>query len=367
MTTAAAAVALAAGLAYGGPWAAAQQAAGTPLGQWGSSGSGDHQFTRPIDVAADASKNVYVIDLEASRVQRFDGAGGLILDVWGSAGNTTNTCQFLQAWGVAVDSEGNVYVPDFLTHRIKKCTGTGVFQQTFGAPPASNADGRFDRPTDVAVDAAGNIYVADLGNHRVQKLGPDGAFLVGWGSQGSAPGQFSVAVGPDGRVYVVDKDNYRIQVFDAGGTFVTAWGRRGAAPGEFGDSLGHIAVDAHGKVYVADQTNGRIQKFDADGVFLAQWGTEAFGVAADRSGRLFVTGVVSVSVFATGETAIATAPPPIPAVTAWGLAALALALVALAARVRGLLARRPARSPETGRWPPGRARRRRRAGRRDQP
>ncbi len=45
-----------------------------------------------------------------------------------------------------------------------------------------------------------------------------GAYLAGWGSFGSAPGQFKkpedIAVDNKGRVYVADTGNSRIEIFE---------------------------------------------------------------------------------------------------------------------------------------------------------
>jgi hypothetical protein len=40
--------------------------------KWGSTGSGEGQFNRPVDIAADSSDNLYVADALNYRVQKFD-------------------------------------------------------------------------------------------------------------------------------------------------------------------------------------------------------------------------------------------------------------------------------------------------------
>jgi uncharacterized protein (TIGR03663 family) len=134
------------------------------------------------------------------------------------------------------------------------------------------------------------------------------ASILSWGSQGTAPGQFTdprgLAVDSGGRVYVADSNNHRIQVFDSNGHFVTQWGSQGAGLGQFQEPWG-VAVDEDGNVYVADSWNHRLQKFDSEGRFLLQWGT--FGntegsivgqgnvfygprdIAIDAAGDLYVT------------------------------------------------------------------------------
>jgi tripartite motif-containing protein 71 len=136
------------------------------------------------------------------------------------------------------------------------------------------------RPIGVAVDAEGNVYVMDAGNSRVQKFDQNGRFLLMWGSNGNANGQFnikmpdegSVAVDAEGNVYVGDNDNYRVEKFDRNGRYLAQWGTRGYADGQFAE-IADIAIDNQNNVYVSDYLNGTIQKFDGNGRFLLGWGS----------------------------------------------------------------------------------------------
>src|SRR5512135_3221981 len=49
----------------------------------------------------------------------------------------------------------------------------------------------FGNPDGVGVDQQGNLYVMDSDNNRVQKFDSGGRFILTWGSQGTADGQFS--------------------------------------------------------------------------------------------------------------------------------------------------------------------------------
>ena len=91
---------------------------------------------------------------------------------------------------------------------------------------------------------------------------------MGWGSEGTGPGQFFRPEHADidfaGNIYVADKGNNRIQKFTSAGAFVTMWGTFGSGDGQFNNPQG-VAVDGAGNVYVADTNNDRIQKFDSSG------------------------------------------------------------------------------------------------------
>jgi len=243
------------------------------LFQWGSSGSGDGQFSSPYGVAVDASGNVYVVDEGNSRIQKFD-SNGTYLTQWGSLGSGDG--QFSRPIGVAVDGAGNVYVADADNNRVQKFDSNGTYLTQWGS--SGSGDGQFNSPSGVAVDTAGNVYVTDTGNNRVQKFDSNGTYLAQWGGHGSGNGQFDtpsgVAVDAAGNVYVTEAYNYRVQKFDSSGTYLTQWGTYGGGDGQFYSPTG-VAVDAAGNIYVADSS--RVQEFDSNGTYLAQFGSFGSG------------------------------------------------------------------------------------------
>src|SRR5688572_21270176 len=73
----------------------------TYLTQWGSYGSGPGQFHLPLAVAVDPAGDVYVVDHNNHRIQKFTGTG-TYLTQWGSFGSDKG--QFLYPRGVATDA-----------------------------------------------------------------------------------------------------------------------------------------------------------------------------------------------------------------------------------------------------------------------
>jgi DNA-binding beta-propeller fold protein YncE len=61
--------------------------------------------------------NVYVVDSQNERIQKFDSNGNFITK-WGSEG--TGEGQFNIPEGIDIDSSGNVYVADTHNSRIQK-------------------------------------------------------------------------------------------------------------------------------------------------------------------------------------------------------------------------------------------------------
>ena len=131
---------------------------------------------------------------------------------WGSSGSGNG--QFTMPHGVGVASSGNVYVADTGNYRIQYFTSTGSFLGKWGSSGSGN--GQFNAPLGVAVNPNTNhVYVADSGNNRIQYFTPTGSFLGKWGSGGSGNGQFisstCVAVASNGNAYVTDMGNHRVQ------------------------------------------------------------------------------------------------------------------------------------------------------------
>ena len=193
---------------------------GTFLTTWGRRGSGNGQFDNPVGVAVDGSGNVFVADSgnlfdadsNNARIQKFDHEG-TFLTTWGTSGSGNG--QFRRPVGVAVDGSGNVFVADTDNARIQKFDSGGTFLTTWGT--FGSANGQFMTPVGVAVDGSGNVFVTDFDNNRIQKFDNGGTFLTTWGTFGSGNGQFAaplgVAVDGSRNVFVAEAGNNRIQKF----------------------------------------------------------------------------------------------------------------------------------------------------------
>jgi len=194
--------------------------------QCGVAGAGDGQLDSPRgDVAADADRNVYVIDRPNERVMKYDPLGNFLM-TWG--------------WGVA--------------------TGASEFQICTSGCQAGitgTSDGQFDLPTGIAVSGE-TVYVTDWNNPgRVQLFSRAGAFqaahVVGYSASG-------IDVTPDGDMYVAFFWGPDVARFDSSGTEVATWGTSGTGIGQFDNPEG-LALAPDGSVFVLDTNNARVQKF----------------------------------------------------------------------------------------------------------
>ena len=147
----------------------------------------------------------------------------------------------------------------------------------YGTGSASKGDlADIYSPHGVEVDTLGNVYISDTRN-LVQKFDNNGKFILKWGSNGTADGQFKypsgLAVDSSGNVFVSDEGNKNVQKFDSDGKFMTKWGSRGYGDGKFKHNH-YIAVDSSGNVYVSDRDYGYVQIFDNNGKFITRWTSE---------------------------------------------------------------------------------------------
>ncbi|MEJ0021441.1 MAG: 6-bladed beta-propeller [Candidatus Doudnabacteria bacterium] len=270
----------------------------------------DGNFSQITGIAHDSSGNIYAVDVNNNRIQKFDPSGNFIIK-WGSFG--TGDGQFDAPGGIIVDSSNNIYIVD--TNRVQEFTSAGTFIKTFGwgvldgtpafqvcnsncqAGIAGSGPGQFDGSggISVAADSSGNVYISDAGNNRIQKFGPDGHFISAWGSFGSGDGQlkhpYYIAIDSSDNIYVADNDNSRIQKFNTSGAFQSTfgWGVQtganafqtctsgcqagisGPGAGQFNAS-GGITTDSSDNIYVADYGNSRIQVFGSNGAFQSTFG-----------------------------------------------------------------------------------------------
>jgi hypothetical protein len=294
------------------------------LGDGGAATSAE--LNEPWGVAVDAAGNIYISDLNNSRVRVVntgtkavtiaqvviqpgdiatvagDGATGYS----GDGGRATNA-ELSYPRGVALDTAGNIYIVDEGNERIRKVTastgiistvaGNGAYGYSGDGGAATSAE--LDEPSGVAADSAGNIYVADTVNKRIRAVNTGTqavtiagvviqpghiATVAGDGTAGhSGDGgpatsaelyfPFGVALDIAGNIYIADYMTCSIRKVTAStGVISTVAGTNGAcgysgdggaATSAYLDLPYAVAVDAAGNIYIADTNNVRIREVTA--------------------------------------------------------------------------------------------------------
>ncbi|HEX6671912.1 MAG TPA: hypothetical protein VF084_06735 [Nitrososphaeraceae archaeon] len=78
---------------------------------------------------------------------------------------------------IATDNAGNVYVLDTENNKVQKFTTNGTFVKEWSIQRTKASELVL---TDIAADIAGNVYVLDVGSNRVQKFTTNGTFVKEW-------------------------------------------------------------------------------------------------------------------------------------------------------------------------------------------
>lgn len=127
---------------------------------------------------------------------------------WGSSGR--GVAEFDKPWGIAIDSKNNVYVVDNNNHRVQKFTNTGNFISSWGSE-------QLEFPNNIHISLNDIVYVTDVGNNQIHVFTSSDEPIASWGSTGKGLGSFlsliGIALNSLGHVFVVDHVNDRIQVF----------------------------------------------------------------------------------------------------------------------------------------------------------
>ncbi len=271
------------------------------VSEWGGEGSGNGQFTDPAGVAVDNAGNVYVVDGENNRVQKFSGNGAYITQ-WGSLGSGDG--KFDSPTGIAIGGDGAIYVTDTRNRRVQKFRQNGPdplkydFVTKWGAE--GEGDGQFRIPWGVAVDNDGNVYVTDpFFVNRVQKFRPNGSnalqydFVTKWETDSDF-----VAVDHSGNVYLsngASLSHAKIEKYSGTGTLL----KSSEGDNSFGQ-VGGIALDSDDNVFAVDGNEAVVQKFDSQGNYVLTFADQRApgyyvqspeGIAVDADGNVYHRGL----------------------------------------------------------------------------
>jgi sugar lactone lactonase YvrE len=271
-------------------------------------GGATDQLAYPYSICVDRSENIYVVDQNNNRVQKFPAGSTSAtagVTVAGGNGSGNEAFQLDAPTGIAIDSAGNIYVSDWGNNRVQEFLAGSTSQSNGLTVAGGNGPGyatfQLNAPEGLFIDKNNNLYIADADNNRIQMFPPGstsgtgGITVAGGRGLGANAYQLSYPSGvyldSSGSIYVADYLNNRIQKFPAGSdsttNAVTVAGGNGMGDNSTQlNSPTDVKVDAAGNIFVADFYNNRTQKFPSNsdtttsGVTVA--GGNGLGDAADQ-------------------------------------------------------------------------------------
>jgi hypothetical protein len=169
---------------------------------WGAGVKGG-EFNVAEGIALDSKGNVYVSDRGNHRIQELTGAGEYIRSL--SRPKESEDVN-KGPMDVAFDASGNLWATYGLEGKVAEFNpATGAVIREWGTE--GTATGQIKGAYRLAVGPEGDIWLSEFPNNRVQVFTPAGEYLYGFGSQGTGAGQFDGARGvafSGSKVYVVD-------------------------------------------------------------------------------------------------------------------------------------------------------------------
>ena len=212
-------------------------------------------------VTVDLDDNIYVVDNDNNRIQKFTFEGKFLAAV-GSKGSSL--LEFDSPVGICFNrTNRRLYVCDRLNHRVQAIPTSLTLVRSFQIGEKGNKEGQFQNPICAALDSNNNLYVTDFGNNRVQVFTGDGEFVRSFSHKADGKtldGPFAIAIGTGNIVYVSEWEKHCVSVFTSQGDYITSFGMEGNKKGHFNKIRG-LCIDQNNYIIVSDSSNNRLQVF----------------------------------------------------------------------------------------------------------
>jgi len=236
---------------------------GELLREAGGFGFDKEQFDRPVDVWAGNGLDVFVVDYNNQRLERYDKDLNYIASYY-SDELQEEPLQFGYPAAVGFSSNGEIFLADHEFNRVLRI-------DSFGKPKASFGDfnwgeGRLSRPAKILISARREILVSDSTADAIVEFDYYGNFVrrLGEGILRNPAGLAQIKRNTqnvnEASLVVAERGNHRVLILQRDGEMLMAFGKIGQAPEQF-LSPADVAVLGN-RVFILDTGNNRVQVFD---------------------------------------------------------------------------------------------------------
>ncbi|WP_289058700.1 gliding motility-associated C-terminal domain-containing protein [uncultured Flavobacterium sp.] len=288
-------------------------------------------FNVPQGMAIDALGNIFIVDVynhlirkitPQGNVSTFAGSGNP-----GSQNGTGINASFNNPIDIAIDASGNLFISDSGNHKIRKITPTGVVSTFAGSgvkkfEDGNGTDASFNIPFGLVFDSMQNLFVVDSFNNRIRKITPSGVVttIAGNGNIGSADGNGNnsnfnfpqgITIDDHDNLFIADVYNNKIRKISPSEVVTTyaGTGVAGMKDGDIKDSSfdgpADVSFDSFKNLIIADLNNniirkitplgavttiaGNGQKGDFDGTATNATFNAPTAIVINVSGEIFIT------------------------------------------------------------------------------
>jgi len=233
---------------------------GNVLREAGGFGFDKQQFDRPVDVWAGNGLDVFVVDYNNQRLERYDKDLNYISSYY-SDELQDESLQFGYPAAVGLSANGEIFLADHEFDRVLRIDAFGKPKSSFG--DFNWGEGRLARPAKILINTRREVFVSDSTADAIVEFDYYGNFVrrLGVGilrdpagmTEGPRPNQRSEANG----VLVADRSNHRMVYLNQAGEVLLTFGKMGRAPEQFLFPA-DVAV-AGNRIFVLDTGNNRVQ------------------------------------------------------------------------------------------------------------
>lgn len=215
----------------------------------------DPLLPTPFAVAVDSGGGIYASDWNNHRVLVFMPTGERIREQRRGGGTS-----FRRVSGLAVDLDGNLFVTDVPAHQVLKYDARGRLRETWRKKEKDSSE--FDSPDAIAVGPDGYVYIVDSHNTCIERFTRDGQLISVWGGSVSPGPKLPQALVVSERFAFVTDSGALVQVMALDGRIVHTedLSARLVNPSTAPSPMG-IALAGKDELLVLDSAGAKVLRF----------------------------------------------------------------------------------------------------------